>query len=350
MKKLLSLVLCGVLVLGITGCGNDKTITKENGNKVNNQEENKDNNSKRIVCKTATEYSSSYGNAASGNYDYGDTYLCDVKNDSNYQVFYVIAKTENQISLIANSNLSLSDTVAWCSKKDYKEAGGDIALWEDNWASNSMGPITAQKYLEENTKDWVDVNVSLPKGQQLAKASGYNEWDGCFSSRYELPDFLTLENKYNSSGFWVEEAFCDSSDSFAVDFYGLTSAYANTSDMYGVRPVITINKNQIENITVEEKLESSITFNKEYKWSENNLSATIIFYEDQTVYYKRVDKNAIHEFKGYFFLNNDDLTVVLSNWKNSSGNYETIATSYEYKYTIKDSTTFSGDNKTFKLK
>lgn len=39
MKRILGLIVCGVLVLGITGCGNDENLNKDNNNSTTNNNE-----------------------------------------------------------------------------------------------------------------------------------------------------------------------------------------------------------------------------------------------------------------------------------------------------------------------
>lgn len=155
-------------------------------------------------------------------------YYCD-PGDGETRMFYLIEKNEDETILILDRNIGES--------VDY-----DSAL----------------KYLEENTKKWYDVEVSLPTGEQISLLLNYANWD--YSSDNVNLNINTLNintncnsdsctEKVNSKnvsyevlGYWVHTALSD--NAWVVSNSEFKKVF-KTDQGYGIRPVITI-KNRIE--------------------------------------------------------------------------------------------------------
>ena len=88
MKKVLSLILCSVLILGITGCGNNKTVTDKNSDASNNN--NNNNKPEEVV----TRYDEVIECLHSSKNSYIKAYL---KNDNVIKVeYYMDQRTGNE--------------------------------------------------------------------------------------------------------------------------------------------------------------------------------------------------------------------------------------------------------------
>ena len=140
------------------------------------------------------------------------------------RTFYVLEENTDTVSLIMSENLG--NTVAWNTS-----------------GSNTDGPVTALAYLEEQTSNWT-VDVSLPTYDQIYNVNNsetltntpwlywnssvnrpYGYWTSTPHTRYSSNVYSVL---YSGTLYWS-------------DMYGkLTS-----STSYGVRPVITIPKDQL---------------------------------------------------------------------------------------------------------
>ena len=164
-------------------------------------------------------------------YDLGTEYTCDV-GDGTERTFYVLEDNGDSVDLIMSENLG--STVAWNSS-----------------GSNTGGPVTANNYLESQTTSWT-VDVSLPTGQQIANAVGNTSWTSggnsiSLSNAPWLYDNLwTSSNTSLPDGYWTSTPYSsDSRRAWSVYSNGsLLRRNVDTTD-YGVRPVITISKDEI---------------------------------------------------------------------------------------------------------
>ena len=162
------------------------------------------------LCKATT--SPTTGNIPSGNFDYGDEYICNLGEADNNKnlIFFVLDKTDTEVSLILNSSIGTAkDNVA----KDALET--QIADWNK---------ITKNK-------------VTLPTYNQIYKASG-NKTTG-------LPTWL-FKNNYsmNTSYYWLSES-CSNGGTYAVYGYSGYISCLHSSSAESIRPVITISKSEL---------------------------------------------------------------------------------------------------------
>ena len=166
-------------------------------------------------------------------YALGTEYTCD-PGDGVERTFYVLDETKNNVDLIMNENI-----------------GSKIG-----WNSSGGVPVIALTYLESQTSSWT-VDVSLPTGQQIADAVGSTTWP-CIDSRIDISSASWLyENLNLGEGYWTSTPepriyFGDPDGAYFVvydDYYEdflLKSMYIGQSYSYqGIRPVITIPKDQL---------------------------------------------------------------------------------------------------------
>ena len=173
----------------------------------------------------------------------GSKYTCHLDSD---RTFYVLEVTDDNISLIMDQNIG--DTVAWISNEDfaklnptrYQELQTSYGCQNYGYCSeNIYGPITANKYLQEQTKNW-NVVVSIPTYDQIYRAAGNKAMD--------LPNWL-YGNLSNSKpdGYWTISPYTSSSEVWHVYYNGyVLSSHVAVSNASGVRPVITISKSQLD--------------------------------------------------------------------------------------------------------
>ncbi len=177
---------------------------------------------------------------ATSKYDVGVTYTCEL-GDGEDNTFYVLETNGDNVSLIAGMNLGT--TVVWATKEDYLAAGGTEADWNStctDCGNNNLGPITANKVLKERTSSWTKLDedqIALPSGQQIETAGGDTKW-------------LNSHTKFTTGtyGYWTSSPYASYADSaWGVDSDVILN-YGNvsTSGRYGVRPVITISKSNLD--------------------------------------------------------------------------------------------------------
>lgn len=127
---------------------------------------------------------------------------------------------------------------------------------------SNIGNITSTSELNSQTSNWTNtkiIKIGLPSAYQIARAVGDNTWS--VMNAYvisNLPSWLT-ENLSSSStestnGYWTSTQASDSIlVTFAVHYNAIltgTSSYTHNIDTtykVGVRPVITVSKNDIKN-------------------------------------------------------------------------------------------------------
>ncbi len=189
---------------------------------------------------------------ATSKYDVGVTYTCEL-GDGEENTFYILETSGDNVSLIMSKNLG--NQVAWVTKEDYLAAGGT----EDDWnkvctdcGNNNLGPITANKILKERTSGWTKLNedqITLPSGQQIATAGGDTKWNNdTYGDGFSSAKWLCSYTKFTTGtyGYWTINA-SSVHVAWSVDCNGyLYNDYSvNNSYTYGVRPVITLSKSQL---------------------------------------------------------------------------------------------------------
>ena len=199
-----------------------------------------------VLCTAKT------GNVPSGNYAYGDEYTCEL-GDNDEKTFFVLETNGDNVSLIMNKNIDSNgkgttsgNVVAWATKEDYLAAGGTEADWNSkctNCGNNNLGPITAQKYLKNSTTGWTKLTesqISLPSYDQIYKATG-NKTSGLSTWLYG-----NLNDISEPSAYWTSTPNASNSDvAWVVYSGGGLDGYSRVDRSYGVRPVITVSKSNL---------------------------------------------------------------------------------------------------------
>ena len=218
--------------------------------------------SKETLCKAVT--TATTGNVPQGNFAYGDEYTCEL-GDNDTKTFFVLENNGDYVSLIMNANVdsngkaitpsnipSDQGRVAWCSKADYLTAGGTESDWNKVntiFGNNNLGPITAEKALETNTRSWVkltNAQIALPTASQIATAAGesFNNTKVSALSMW-LYDYLNGSTNAVSgiNGYWTSTPQIEKVIFVWYVFRGgQLYAGTNTPSGLGIRPVITISK------------------------------------------------------------------------------------------------------------
>ena len=179
-----------------------------------------------ILCTAKT--TATTGRVPEGTYAYGDEYTCDLGEaaDAKNLTFFVIAKTDTEVSLIMDRNIGA--TAMW---------SGDESNHKSD--SESSQAITAKSALSSATSNWskiIKARISLPTEAQISAI--YTN---------TMPTWL-YDNLSNSGimGYWTSSPYSgDTIDAWYVDASGYL-IYTSVSNSYGIRPVITISKSQIK--------------------------------------------------------------------------------------------------------
>ena len=194
------------------------------------------------------------------NLTYGNEFTCEL-GDNDKKTFYVLETNEDNVSLIMNANIDSNGKaitpdnipddkglVAWC---------GDETLCKTNGAwDNKKGPIVATEKLLSRTSAWIKIDesqITLPTGIQIAKAGGDTSWNDGDNMGTALSSWLYDYLAYTTHeipdvyGYWTSTPnSSDSNFAWYVRFNG--KLYSDTNMMgviFGIRPVITIPKSQI---------------------------------------------------------------------------------------------------------
>ena len=193
---------------------------------------------------------------AASKYDAGVTYTCEL-GDGKENTFYVLETSGDNVSLIMSENLG--DTVAWTKKDDYLAAGGTESDWNQtdcpDCGNNNLGPITANKILKERTSGWTKLDedqITLPSVQQLATAGGDTKWNTSTSGNgFRSAKWLYSYTKLTTGtyGYWTSSPDVSGAyTAWTVEYGGNLSPgpVSGIFNVYGVRPVITISKSQLD--------------------------------------------------------------------------------------------------------
>ena len=204
-----------------------------------------------VLCTAKT--TATTGNVPSGNYSYGDEYTCEL-GDNDAKTFFVLETNGDNVSLIMDRNIDSNgkgttsgNTVAWC------KSGSD----------NSCAADRALEYLKNSTTSWTKLTesqISLPTGQQIATAGGDSTWTDSNYTGTTLSTWLYGNLNVNNRapyGYWTSTSHASNS-SYVWDVYYVgvlfnlyhvsSSTFAPKLDKdasYGIRPVITILKSQL---------------------------------------------------------------------------------------------------------
>lgn len=164
----------GYLTDGMLGENKEKALTKIV--KVTYEAENEDysydvvDNDKCYTCIAATSETRTTGNIPTGEYNAGDEYLCEVKPGEVYNFFVLNSDNDETVNLLMDRNIGSDGTPVstyasssikwWVSEVDIKSATGLASVPGGNL--NHYGPITVLNYLQETTKDWVNIpNIDM---------------------------------------------------------------------------------------------------------------------------------------------------------------------------------------------
>lgn len=216
---------------------------------------------KNYVCKAATEDNKTEAGTipTTGNYKSGDEYKCD-PGDGTIRTFYLL---ENGSNPVTNSNLedeqvalimdySIIPGEDWINESHYKEKGGNDLSNTDDCESSGIcqttdyGPVTALSSLAEATKNWSKViEVTLPTYNQLYAVNNSEtisaSWlytDLCLDC--DMTGYWT-STKYDK--FTVYHTLLEDEGSFKI---GIRPPN-NTGPSQSIRPVIIVNKTNIDN-------------------------------------------------------------------------------------------------------
>ena len=185
------------------------------------------------------------GNIPTGSFNYGDEYTCDV-GDNYSNTFFVLENNTDTVSLIMKENYTDSyvpKTLAWCTD------GGDDNTCKNISTTGSEAP-EGKDYLGHIksifNKD--DVEVSFPTYDQIYKAAG-NKTSDLSTWIYDyLSD--TTHPVSEVYGYWtITPDASNSLNTWTVYFNyvgRLHNDEVSLSGLFGVRPVITISKSDIQ--------------------------------------------------------------------------------------------------------
>ena len=215
-----------------------KNLTYENG-KIKKE----DGSTSKPICTAVT--TATTGNVPTGSFNYGDEYTCQVGN-SYTNTFFVLENNTDTVSLIMKENYTDSyvpKTLAWCTD------GGDDNTCKNISTTGSEAP-EGKDYLGHIksifNKD--DVEVSFPTYDQIYKAAG-NKTSDLSTWIYDyLSD--TTHPVSEVYGYWtITPDASNSLNTWTVYFNyvgRLHNDEVSLSGLFGVRPVITISKSDIQ--------------------------------------------------------------------------------------------------------
>ena len=198
-----------------------------------------------VLCTAKT--TATTGKVPSGNYAYGDEYTCEL-GDNDEKTFFVLETNGDNVSLIMNKNIDSNgkgttsgNTVAWC------KSGSD----------NSCAADGALEYLKISTTSWTKLTesqISLPTGQQIAKAGGDSSWTDSNYTEKTLSTWLygnlndmRVSSSSAPNAYWTSTPAASTSFSaWRVNYGGsLSRDIVALDSLSGVRPVITVSKSQL---------------------------------------------------------------------------------------------------------
>lgn len=178
-----------------------------------------------------------------GLYTTGDTYTCD-PGDGVERTFYILNSSTNTVSLIMEKNV------------------GSVTPWNElGFLTN--GPESALSYLKLITRDWKDVEISIPKMIDIAIASGDSNWPTTPISTIPAWLYGNLNCNANTcsdlttdtiklTAYWTDDAYetnaSGSNQARVVSYTGsIVASDAKQTTSVGVRPVIIVSKDKLAN-------------------------------------------------------------------------------------------------------
>ena len=155
----------------------------------------------------------------------GAVYQCDLgeTEEAKGLIFYVVSSTTDKVTLILNDNID-SEPVRWCKTGDSNSCDGD----------------GAKEYLDGKTTGWTKIKsvkgeVGLPSYEDINSSKG--------------KDFLKINigSGEGIEGYWTGTIVPnDNTYAYVVDYTAYPYGnYVGIDNAYGVRPVITIFKDNI---------------------------------------------------------------------------------------------------------
>ena len=218
----------------------------------------------------------------------GDEYSCEVKEDTWY-TFHVISTNNasgeiitsgSTDTIVTSVNLMLNSNVYYKSETNTglatTENLGTIAwYWENSEKTSSKGPVTAMTYLYNATKDWtnlgnININYTDARTSYTMSSSGatttITSSDGTETATFDnlkarmaikseldaivnnfdfYLDNITLTSSY---GYWLLNGIASGTNAYAyrVNSAGIATNSSNVTSQFGVRPVITVYKPEME--------------------------------------------------------------------------------------------------------
>lgn len=188
--------------------------------------------------------------------------------------WYVVKDNNSKLNLLLDHNISTN--INYISLEDYINDGGTLSTW--GTGNNTHGPITLNKQLKEDTKNWDKVlNARLISANEVASIT-LNNWDsnstliegfyfetnsqklsitctkenlsncnyGWLSDRssFNCKDFGCLNSEPQTTGYWTSSPNTNYKyGAWVVNGIGmLTNDDIKNNVSYGIRPVITIEK------------------------------------------------------------------------------------------------------------
>ena len=212
------------------------------------------------------------------NLTYGNEFICEL-GDNDKKTFYVLEDgdtttlTEGRIAQLGQVSLIMDAVVgedgksvkektyfgySWIDNDDFLNMGGTVTeeMLTDGGicehghtcVTNEFGPITVNKKLENNTKNWTrleQLQITLPTAEQIAMASNDKIWTNIKKSNNKLPSWLGCGTSTN--GYWTStKVQNDIYHVWSVNRDMLFTARTGSGADGGlVRPVITIPKSQL---------------------------------------------------------------------------------------------------------
>lgn len=249
-------------------------------------------------CEAVTD--SATGNIPKGEYIPGDEYICEVKKGTKYTFFVLSINEDNTINLILDRNIYYNKLLNTSNLSSSKNGANKKEKGLIRWGGYSNGPFNVMDYVYYATKNWnyvpnihVDYNTLLNNdgddfiylgiktignitaimkhdgtpAKVLNNRGGYEDLKARLPYKEELSNFnndnlwmynyLSNSNKVKGNGlqnidgiygYWtLSQSSGNPYQVWWLDYNGtVTKKYGAATSYYGVRPVITISKNNIK--------------------------------------------------------------------------------------------------------
>ena len=249
------------------------------------------------LCEAVT--SSTTGNVPKGEYISGDEYICEVKKGTKYTFFVLSTNEDDTINLILDRNIYYDEllnisSLSSSNNKSNKKKKGLI-----QWGGYRNGPYRVMNYVYNATKDWYNVpNIKInynntlndtknnfiysgiktigdmtsiikydgTPSYTLTNIGGYENLKARVPYKEELSNFdnnnLWMYNYLSNSskvsgeglknidgiyGYWTfSQNIENSNQAWWLSYNGILTVNHATTNYYGIRPVITISKDNIK--------------------------------------------------------------------------------------------------------